>query len=51
VEEFGRNEYESYIMIDFNKASRAVKDAFENYLNDLDTFFMILSAESNVIFM
>lgn len=49
VEEFGRNEYESYIMIDFNKASRAVKDAFENYLNDLDTFFMILSAESNVM--
>ena len=45
VEEFARNEYKSYIMIDFNDASEAVKDAFLNYLQDLDTFFMILSTE------
>ncbi len=45
VEEFAKKEYKSYIMIDFNDASEAVKDAFLNYLQDLDTFFMILSTE------
>lgn len=45
VEEFARKEYKSYIMIDFNDASETVKDAFLNYLQDLDTFFMILSTE------
>lgn len=45
VEEFARREYRSYIMIDFNDAGDAVKDAFTNYLSDLDTFFMILSTE------
>lgn len=45
VEEFARKEYKSYIMIDFNDASEAVKDAFLNYLQDLDTFFLILSTE------
>ena len=48
VEEFAKNEYKSYILIDFNKASRVVKSAFDNYMNDLDTFFMILSTEYNV---
>lgn len=45
VEAFARNEYKSYILIDFNDVSEAVKDAFLNYLQDLDTFFMILSTE------
>lgn len=45
VETFAGKEYKSYIMIDFNDASEAVKDAFLNYLQDLDTFFMILSTE------
>lgn len=48
AEEFGKNEYKSYIIIDFNKASETIKNAFENYLNDLDTFFMILSSEYGV---
>lgn len=48
AEEFGRNEYKSMIVIDFNKVSTVVVDAFDKYLNDLDTFFMILSAEYNV---
>jgi predicted AAA+ superfamily ATPase len=48
VEEFGKNEYKSYLLIDFNDASDVVKNAFEMYLNDLDTFFMILQAEYNV---
>ena len=47
AEEFGKNEYKSYLLIDFNDVSRVVKDAFEKYLNDLDTFFMILSTEYN----
>ncbi len=42
-EEFAKNEYRSYIIIDFAKASNDVKDFFANYLNDLDTFFMLLS--------
>ena len=45
VEVFAQEEYKSYILIDFNDASEAVKDAFLNYLQDLDTFFMILSTE------
>lgn len=49
VEEFAKREYKSYIMIDFNDASDAVKDAFLNYLQDLDTFFMILSTEYKTI--
>lgn len=45
VEAFAKEEYKSYIMIDFNDASEVVLDAFHNYLQDLDTFFMILSTE------
>lgn len=45
VEEFAKKEYKSYILIDFNDVSESVKDAFINYLQDLDTFFMILSTE------
>lgn len=48
VEEFARNEYKSYILIDFNATSQNVRSAFENYLNDLDTLFLILSTEYNV---
>lgn len=48
VREFARNEYKSFIFIDFNTASDAIKSAFTNYLSDLDSFFMILSAEYNV---
>ena len=48
VEEFGKNEYKSYLFIDFNDASDVVANAFERYLNDLNTFFMILQTEYNV---
>ena len=48
VEAFAKAEYKSYILIDFNDASDVVKDAFHQYLNDLDTFFMIISTEYNV---
>ena len=43
VEEFARREYKSYLLVDFNTAGEAVRSAFEHYLTDLDTFFMILS--------
>lgn len=42
VEEFARNEYESYILIDFNIAGKEVTELFETLLNDLDTFFLML---------
>ena len=42
VEEFARNEYDSYLLIDFNKADKVVWEWFDNYLNDLDTLLMNL---------
>lgn len=48
VEEFGRNEYKSYIMIDFNNVRKEITELFELYLTDLDTFFMRLSLYTGV---
>lgn len=45
VEEFAIAEYKSYILIDFAKASDDVKSYFHLHLNDLDTFFMLLSVQ------
>ena len=42
-EEFGKNEYRSYILIDFARCPDEVKDYFRKDMNDLDTFFMLLS--------
>lgn len=42
-EEFAKNEYESYILIDFAKKDKTVESYFSQYLTDLDTFFMMLS--------
>ena len=42
-EEFGKNEYETYILIDFAIRDATVERYFIRYLNDLDTFFMMLS--------
>lgn len=46
-EEFGKNEYESYILIDFAKKDKEVEEYFEKYLNDLDTFFMLIQTHFN----
>lgn len=43
VEEFAKQEYKSYILIDFAKTSEDVKSFFHLHLNDLDTFYMLLS--------
>ena len=48
VEEFARNEYKSYILIDFNKANKDIHRLFDDFLDDLDTFFAYLSAYFNV---
>ncbi len=42
-EEFGKKEYKSYILIDFAVCPEEVKDYFNRYIDDLDTFFMLLS--------
>lgn len=48
AEEFAKHEYESYILLDFNRVGEEVKELFVRYLNDLDTFFSYLSAFFNV---
>lgn len=48
VEEFAKNEYKSYILIDFAKTSEDVKGYFHLHLNDLDTFYMLLSVQYGV---
>lgn len=48
VEEFARNEYKSYIIIDFSDVNKDIIGYFENNLNDLDTFFMLLATEYGV---
>ncbi len=47
VEEFGKNEYESYIMIDFSIASKVVFDLFED-ISDLNYFFLQLQLQYRV---
>ena len=47
AEKFAREQYRSYILIDFNKTPKSVKDNFEN-LNEPDIFFQNLSLEYNV---
>lgn len=42
-EEFGKNEYKSYILIDFSRCPDEVKNYFVKHMNDLNTFFMLLS--------
>ena len=48
VEEFARQEYETYMLIDFSRASEEVKSLF-NDLMDLDYIFLRLQAIYHVI--
>ncbi|MBO7134832.1 MAG: ATP-binding protein [Bacteroidales bacterium] len=48
IEEFARKEYESYIIIDFSDVNKDIIGYFENNLNDLDAFFMLLATEFGV---
>lgn len=48
VEQFAKNEYESYILIDFNEASPEVKALFDNLMNK-EYIFLQLQAFYNVV--
>ena len=43
AEEFAKNEYKSYILVDFNHADKRLIEIFDEYLHNLDMFFMQLS--------
>lgn len=46
--EFARNEYDSFLLIDFSVATKEVKSFFDKYITDIDTLFMLLEAEYHV---
>lgn len=48
VEDFAKKNYKSYILIDFAFATKNIKNIFENSLESLDTFFMLLSFETGI---
>lgn len=48
AEEFAKREYDDYLLIDFSKVKSKVKRYFDEYLDDLDTFFMYLFTEYKV---
>lgn len=39
VEEFAKNEYDDYMILDFAKEGKNVKNNFLENMNDLETFF------------
>ena len=48
VEEFAKNEYKSYILVDFNNAEDELMEIFDKYLKNLDVFFSYLSLYFNI---
>ena len=48
VREFAKNEYETFLIIDFAKTNSKIKELFEEKLDDLDEFFMLLEARTHV---
>lgn len=48
VEEFAKENYKSYILLDFNKVPEDIKKLFDLYLDDLDNLFLYLSNYYNV---
>lgn len=47
VEEFAKKEYKSYVLIDFSKSSKDIKDCFDD-IADLDRFFLRLQTLTGV---
>ena len=43
AELFAKENYKSYILIDFSKVSKDIKDLFDNYVDNLDYLFTYLS--------
>ena len=48
VKEFAKNEYKSFIFIDFNSAPKDIFALFDNYLSNLDSLFMYLQNMTGV---
>ena len=48
AEEFAKNEYESYALIDFTRVDAEFKQTFLDLRNDLDGLFLYLSAALGV---
>ena len=48
VEKFAKNEYKSYILVDFNNAEDELMEIFDKYLKNLDVFFSYLSLYFNI---
>ncbi|MDE6154715.1 MAG: ATP-binding protein, partial [Muribaculaceae bacterium] len=48
AEEFGRNEYDSYLLIDFSSAPPEVSELFDNYLYNIDVLLSRLQLFYNV---
>lgn len=48
VEEFAKNEYKSYILIDFSIASDEIKSLFKNYASNLNDFFFFLTSITGI---
>ena len=46
AEEIGRNEYKSYVLIDFNRASKKILECFDD-LTNLDVFYQNIALEYN----
>ena len=47
AEEFARNEYDSYILIDFSNTNKEMMDIFDD-ISKLDRFFLRLQMEAGV---
>lgn len=43
AEEFAKNNYKSYIIVDFSKVPNTVKELFNNYIDNLDYLFTYLT--------
>ncbi|MBR6176859.1 MAG: AAA family ATPase, partial [Bacteroidales bacterium] len=48
AELFAKQEYQSYVLIDFSKAPQQVKDWFEQYMEDIDTLLFNIKLHYNV---
>lgn len=48
AEELGKNEYRSYVIIDFSDCSKAITDAFQDHIRNLDELFTIISYEYGI---
>lgn len=48
VEAFAEREYEHHLILDFATVKRSVKELFEDKLDDLDEFFLLLEARTGV---